>query len=148
MSNTEVRRVALKADLALVQSGALDIKEEEHEIGERVTPCVELLQGGIGTGEIENEDVTIAGECAGRIVEQDLRLTILNEATPWTAMADLIDDVCNALEVITGNLRTAEGVEWVLCNYESASRAKGAADGILEATVTVRFRYKYALGSM
>ncbi len=148
MSNTEVRRVALKADLATVQSGALDVKDEEHPIGERVSPCCELLEGGIGSGETDNENVTIAGDCAQRGVEQSLRLTIQNATAPWSTMATLIDDVCNALEIVTGNLRTAAGVNWVLCDYESASRAKGVADGIIEATVTVRFSYNYALGSM
>ncbi len=146
MSNTEVRRVALKADLATV--AGLNILDEEHDIGERVTPCVELLESGVGVGTVEVEQTTTAGTCSTREVEQELRLTVTNAAAPWTAIANLIDDVCNALERPAGLLKATDGVHWVLCAYEAATRAKGAADGIVTANITVRFSYEYEQGAM
>lgn len=146
MSNTEVRRVALKADLATV--AGLSVLDEDHEIGERVTPCCELRGQGIGIGTTDVEETTTAGTCATRQVEQELRLTVKNAAAPWTIMGNLIDDVCNALERPAGLLRAAAGVNWVLCSYDAADRSKGAADGIAEAAITVRFSYEYEQGSM
>lgn len=146
MSNTTVRRVALKADLATV--AGLQVLDEEHDIGERKALCCELLGLGFGTGTVEIEETTVAGTCMTREVEQELRLTVKNTAAPWTTMGNLIDDVCNALERAAGNLKAAAGVNWVLCAYDAAERTKGAADGIAEAAITVRFSYEYGQGAM
>jgi hypothetical protein len=148
MSKTAAIQVALRADLATVQSGALTISDEEVALEKRGNPHAEMMECGIGTVENDPESNTIAGTCANRIVEIPIRLTLQSTAAVWTVMANLIDDVCNAVEIASSNMKAVAGMGWVVCSFESPGRAEGAADGKLIATVTVRFSYEYAQGSV
>lgn len=108
-------------------------------------PAAEVRPGEGGT----TEDPETLG-CTDGMSEQDIIVELhVRSTTPYDAIANLVDDVRNAIERAGGNVRTVTGVFFArVAAWEIKHLAEDHANQRGRATITVHVKYEYDAGSV